>query len=88
MAALGGAGIARWMPTEKDVLYRIERTFGLKVGATISGTTTDTLFFLETVPQRVDPIFYLLPVATIAAQKHHSLVETAAALTLCGKVTY
>jgi hypothetical protein len=88
MAALGGAGIARWMPTERDVLYRIERTFGLKVGATISGTTTDTIYFLESVPQSVDPIFYLLPVATIAAQQHHALIETAAALTINKKMSY
>jgi hypothetical protein len=84
-----GAGMKVWVPQDLDILYRIETTFGLRVGATISGTTTDTLYFLSVFGKvRMDPIFYLLPFATIVAPGHHSFIEAAMPLALAGKVEY
>jgi hypothetical protein len=84
-----GAGMRVWAPQDLDILYRIEITFGLRVGATISGTTTDTLYFLSVFGRyAMDPIFYLLPLATIIAPGHHSLIEAAIPLTLAGRIDY
>ncbi len=84
-----GAGMKVWSPQDLDILYRIEVAFGLRVGATISGTTTDTLYFLKVFGKfGMDPIFYLLPFATIVAPGHHSLIEAAIPLALAGKINY
>ena len=84
-----GGGMTVWSPQERDILYRIESAFGLRVGATISGTTTDTLYFLSVFGGLgMDPIFYLLPFATIAAPGHHSLIEVAMPLALNDKIDY
>ena len=84
-----GAGMKIWAPQDLDILYRIETAFGLRVGATISGTTTDTLYFLSVFGKvRMDPIFFLLPFATIVAPGHHSFIEAAMPLALARKVDY
>ncbi|TLX71652.1 hypothetical protein E9993_20000 [Labilibacter sediminis] len=91
MSQIGG-GMKVWSPQERDICYRIEVAFGLRVGATISGTTTDTLFFLKYFGSwlngYMDPIFYMLPFATIAAAGHHSLIEVALPLSLWGLIDY
>ncbi len=88
-----GAGMVRWIPQANDLLCRVETTFGLRIGATISGTTTDTIFFVNRFMRDLqcidaDPIFYMLPFATIASEGHHSLIETALPLALHGKIDY
>jgi hypothetical protein len=84
-----GAGMVVWAPQDTDILYRIETAFGLRVGATISGTTTDTLYFLKVLRGLdLDPIFYLLPLATIVAPGHHSLIEAAMPLALHERIDY
>lgn len=84
-----GAGMVVWAPQDLDILYRIEVAFGLRVGATISGTTADTLYFLSVFGKvGMDPIFYLLPFATIVAPGHHSLIEAALPLALAGHIGY
>ena len=61
-------------------------------GATISGTTTDTMFVLDTFGQQIGPGkqlhsgYYLFPVATIAATLHHTLLEVALSLGLDGAI--
>jgi len=46
LAAAGG-GIGVWVQEDEDLLARMNKVFGLIHGATISGTTTDTIFFLN-----------------------------------------
>lgn len=61
----------------------IDRHFGLQEGGTISGTTTDTIFFFNRFGGRdIDPLYHLLPIATIVAGGHHTLVEVALSLSL------
>ena len=85
-----GGGMVGWAPQDTDILYRIEIAFGLRVGATISGTTTDTLYFLNVFEHVIDldPIFYLLPLATIVAPGHHSLIEAAMPLSIHERIAY
>ena len=40
-------GISRWKQVEGDLMLRMDMAFGLTKGATISGTTTDTIFFIN-----------------------------------------
>ena len=61
---------------DTSTLGRIDRAFGLVPAADISGTTADTLFFFSKFPG-IDPLFQILPLATIVAGAHHSLIEVA-----------
>jgi hypothetical protein len=84
-----GGGISRWNIQSADTLGKMDKVFGLMHGATISGTTTDTIFFLQQFGRiRLDPIYYLLPIATIVAGGHHSLLEVAYPLSLNGIMSY
>lgn len=65
-------------------LGRIDRAFGLVPAADISGTTADTMFFFSKFPG-IDPLYQVLPMATIVAGAHHSLIEVALPLSQ-GKV--
>jgi hypothetical protein len=67
-----------------DLCKRMDLLFGLLKGATISGTTTDTVLVLEAFGAGLGlhPGYYLFPVATIAASLHHTLLEAGLALTL------
>jgi hypothetical protein len=77
------AGINRWRILENDTLGKMDQVFGLMPGATISGTTTDNIYFFDQFGGLgLDPMFFLLPTATIVAPGHHSLLEVALPLSL------
>ena len=81
---------------DTSTVGKIDRVFGTVPAADISGTTTDTVFFISRFSELIkhnytyvlDPIFYLLPLATIVACAHHSILEVALALSLNKKVDY
>jgi hypothetical protein len=77
-------GIAAWEQQSTSTLEKVNHLFGLAAGADISGTTTDTVFFFNKFKgaAALDPIFLMLPLATIVAGAHHSLQEVAFALSL------
>jgi hypothetical protein len=88
LVGLGG-GIKAWDIKDNDTTGKMDRVFGLVHGATISGTTTDTIFFLQAFGKaNLDPVYYLLPLATIVGGGHHSLLEVATPLSLNGIVEY
>jgi len=80
------SGMQMFRANRNDLCKRTDLLFGLLVGATLSGTTTDTVFVLESFgaapPVGLHPGYYLFPVATITATLHHTLVEAGFALTL------
>jgi hypothetical protein len=83
MTSLPSSGIKRWNIEDNDLLGKMDQVFGLMPGATISGTTTDNIYFMMKFGKALlDPIFYLLPVATIAGGGHHSLLEVVYPLSL------
>lgn len=73
----------------QDLTKKMDLLFGLTTGATISGTTTDTVMVLEAFGAglMLHPGYYLFPVATIAASLHHTLVEAGLALALDDVIT-
>lgn len=93
-------GVSRWMQLDNDTVNKMNRVFGLAHGATISGTTTDTLYFFDQVTaqaeyfgkmlplsqrfnkEMIEPICYMLPLATIVGNGHHSTIEVALPLNL------
>jgi hypothetical protein len=81
-----GGGQAIFKLAETSSVARLDRIFGLVEAADISGTTADTIYFLNRFLS--DPVFYLLPLATIVAGGHHSLVEVALPLSLNGFIDY
>ena len=84
-----GGGIKVWDIQDNDTTGKMDRVFGLVHGATISGTTTDTIFFLQAFGKvNLDPIYFLLPLATIVGGGHHSLLEVATPLSLNGIIDY
>lgn len=83
------SGINAWCIKSADLTGRIDKVFGLMRGATISGTTTDNVYMLQKFATSLnDPIYYLLPLATIVGYGHHSLLEVATPLTLNGVINY
>jgi hypothetical protein len=82
------SGMQMFRVTGNDLCKRIDLLFGLLKGATISGTTTDTVMVLEAFGAGLGlhAGYYLFPVATIAASLHHTLLEAALALTLTGAI--
>jgi hypothetical protein len=83
-------GAARFNLCNASTVNRIDQVFGLVPLADISGTTTDSIYFTERFagPTGGDPIFYLLPAATLVAGGHHSLLEVALSLTINRIVDY
>ncbi|UCF05183.1 MAG: hypothetical protein JSV33_14895 [bacterium] len=90
-------GIANITLRDTSTVLRIDRVFGLALAGDISGTTTDALFFINRYANLFraqfnqyplfagaldDPIYQLLPLATLVAGGHHSLVESALSLTI------
>lgn len=61
---------------DTSTLGRIDKAFGLVPSSDISGTTADSMFFFNKFPG-IDPIFQVLPLATIVAGAHHSMIEVA-----------
>lgn len=89
MKSMMFSGIKKWAIMATDVTGKMDRVFGLMKGATISGTTTDNIYFLNKFSKAVkDPILYLLPVGAIAGGGHHSLLEVALPLTMNGLMDY
>ena len=83
----GGISILR--PAESSVSLKLDRVFGLMPGATISGTTTDLMFFMDTFASSdPDPIYYLAAVAGIVSQGHHTILEVALPLAFNGWIDY
>lgn len=83
-----GGGINAWVLLDESTVHKIDRLFGLPLGADISGTTTDTIAFLgHFVAAGVNPLYYLLPIATIVAAGHHTILESALALTHNWQIT-
>jgi hypothetical protein len=82
------SGLEMFRVNRNDLCKRIDLLFGLLKGATISGTTTDTVLVLEAFGAGLGlhPGYYLFPVATIAASLHHTLLEAGLALTLTGAI--
>ncbi len=78
-------GSKRWELKDGSIISRMDQVFGLVPASDISGTTTDTIFFIQrflggNVMGKFDHVFYLLPVGTIVSGAHHSVVEVAAPL--------
>ncbi len=86
----GGAGANQWVLTEQSTVKKIDMVFGLPFAADISGTTTDTMHFISgyTDLRDKDPIIFMLPLATIVSQYHHSLLEVALAMSLKKIISY
>jgi hypothetical protein len=90
-------GIAITTVLEASTVLKIDRVFGLMVAADISGTTTDSIFFVNRYANIFrrhfnqydlfagaldDPIYQLLALATLVAGGHHSVLESGLSLTL------
>jgi hypothetical protein len=70
-------------------VLKIDRLFGLIVGADISGTTADTVYAVEVLGRDIlSATYYMLPLATIVCNNHHALLEVALALSLNGVIDY
>jgi len=80
------SGMQIFRANRDDICKKIDLLFGFIIGATISGTTTDTAMVLEAFGSQLRPPlhagYYLFPVGTIAASLHHSLLEAGLALTV------
>lgn len=83
------SGMMNWAILDDDLTGKMDQVFGLMRGATISGTTTDNIFILRRFATVItDDIFFLLPLGTIGAGGHHSLIEIAIPLTLNNYMDY
>ena len=75
-----------------STVKKVDNAFGLPLGADISGTTADSMFFVERFARRCrikyDPIYQLLALATLVAARHHALLEVALTMTLNKIITY
>ena len=95
-------GISTATVLEKSTVLKIDRVFGLMVAADISGTTTDSIFFVNRYANMFrryfnqypllagaldDPIYQLLALATLVAGGHHSVLESGLSLTLNRHIT-
>jgi hypothetical protein len=87
-----GGGQSLFALENSSTIGKIDRVFGLVPAADISGTTADTMFYLtkmfDDYSVALDPVFFMLPLATIVAGAHHSLLEVALPLSLNGKIDY
>jgi len=85
-------GIDLKQATGKSTVRKIEDLFGLPVGADISGTTADQVYFINRFCERCeiqfDPIFYVFPLASLVRPRHHSLVEVALTLSSVDIINY
>ena len=97
-SAFYGIGPFRLMPG--SIIRKIDVAFGLPEGADISGTTADSVFGMGRVMSFADAcgialpgtvpadLLHLLPLVSMIAQGHHTVVESATVLTLNGKISY
>jgi len=76
----------------KSTVRKIEDLFCLPVGADISGTTADSMHFIRTFCAKCnipyDPVYQLLPLASIVRARHHALLEVALTLSSNDIVDY
>ncbi len=97
--AKGFSGFAKITLNDKSTVKKIDSTFGLAEGCDISGTTADALFFFrhvnvfidglpEMIPNELLPVIQLLPMATMASQGHHTILECGLTLTLNKVIDY
>lgn len=94
-------GISNTSLKDTSTVLKIDRAFGLMEAADISGTTTDSIFFVDRFSRLFaaqfqqdlfrgaldDPIFQLLALATLIAGGHHSVLESALSLSLNHRLT-
>ena len=78
-----------------DIVRSIDKVLGLPEGASISGTTSDTIWAVEVISnflngqgKSFDPNILLLPLAAIVAGYHHTALEVGLAMTINGYITY
>jgi len=82
-AGPGIPGLERWRFKEQSVIGAMDRTFGLKErGSDISGTTADSIYVLDYLGENeINPgllsVLQMLPLATMGAKRHHSILECA-----------
>lgn len=85
------------MPPERvsDSVLKIDRLFGLRDACSISGTTADVMYFLNTFGKKgvngfrdLGEIYRVLPFGTIAGFHHHSVLEVALPQALRGYIDY
>ena len=70
-------------------VLKLDRLFGLVILCDISGTTADSTVTVEVMGQGLlNELYYLLPVATIVHNLHHSVLEVALALAGNGAIDY
>ncbi len=72
----------------KSNIAKLDNIFGLLKGCDISGTTTDTIFALEVFGANLTAGYYLLPLAAIVHNMHHTLIEVATPLSLNKCINY
>lgn len=83
------SGLAQWDVMKGDTCGKMDKVFGLCPGATISGTTTDNIFFFQRFGKiGMDPLFFLLPLAAIVGGGHHTMLEVALPLSLNNIISY
>jgi hypothetical protein len=76
-------------PQNESSVLKLDRLFGLIQACDISGTTADTMFALEAWGgSYLTATYYMLPLATIVHNNHHSLIEVALAMSLNGIISY
>ncbi len=86
---LKATGITGIKLFEEDTVKKIDRMFALPEGASISGTTADSIYSFTLLD---NPLLagwlQLLPIATMVSQYHHTLLECALTLTKNKKIKY
>lgn len=84
------SGITKSKLAEYDTVRKIDGMFALPEGASISGTTADSIFCTgkDATKKKLTGWLQLLPIATMVSQYHHTLLECALTLTLNKKVQY
>jgi len=84
-----GGGIKKFILADTSTVNKIGRVYGLVQGADISGTTSDSIHFMNRFGGAgLDPVFQVLPLATIVAGGHHSMLEVGLSLSLVRIVDY
>jgi hypothetical protein len=79
------SGISSKRSLDGSTVLKIDRLFGLLRGADISGSTTEATSVLERWGHDIlHSAYYLLPLATLVYNCHHTVLEVALALSLNG----
>lgn len=83
------SGLATWDIAPGNTCGKLDKIFGLCPGATISGTTTDNIYYFDKFGRfQLDEMLYLLPLASLVSCGHHTLLEVALPLSINGIVNY